>query len=493
MQKRKAVVFLFHFSFLIFNSAFAQSALKSEIAQLQRDTDLAHASWSICVLDVKKDSIIAEYNSNIALVPASTHKILTTSTALALLGWDFKYETRLEYDGKLDSAHGILHGNIYIKGSGDPTLESETFKKKSDTIPLTDQWAKIISAKGIKKIEGAVIADASVFEDERIPSTWIWGDMGNYYGAGASGLNFKDNKFSIYYRSGTKKGDTTIIKKISPEIPNMKVLNYVRTGAYADNAFIYGVPYEDLRYVKGTIPANKTNYEIEGSMPDPSLFCAQSLDSSLKKIGVVIIKSPTTIRLLKSETTNYKPQNTKRLFTQTSHTLDKIVYQTNIQSNNLFAETLLKTIAWNKTKLGNDQTGIDIVTDYLRSKGVDLKGFYMADGCGLSRFNAISTKQLSEILRVITKDTLLFKKFYESLPVAGKSGSLGRLCKGTFAENNLHAKSGYMTRVRSYAGYVTTKKGKLLSFAIIVNNYDCGPAEMKEKLEKVMIAIAETE
>ncbi len=486
-------IFILGSSIIASSQPITGSKLQAQIVNLQKDTDLTHASWSVCVLDVKKDSILAEYNSRLSLVPASTHKILTTSTALALLGWDFKYETRLEYDGKLDSAAGILHGNIYIKGSGDPTLESETFKKKSDTIPLTDQWAKIISTKGIKKIEGAIIADASIFEDETIPSTWIWGDMGNYYGAGASGLNFKDNKFSLYYRSGPKKGDTTWIKKITPEIPNMKVASYVRTGAYLDNAFIYGAPYETLRYVKGTIPANKTNYEVEGSVPDPSLFCAQSLDSSLRKLGAVIDKPATSIRILKANAGNFKTEKRKRLYVQTSHTLDKIVYQTNIQSNNLFAETLLKTIAWNKTKFGEDQTGIDIVTNYWKSKGVDLKGFYMADGCGLSRFNAITTKQLSEILRVITLDSLLFKKFYESLPVAGKSGSLGKLCKGTIAENNLHAKSGYMTRVRSYAGYVTTKKGNLLSFAIIVNNYDCSPGEMKDKLEKLMIAIAETE
>jgi D-alanyl-D-alanine carboxypeptidase/D-alanyl-D-alanine-endopeptidase (penicillin-binding protein 4) len=445
------------------------------------------------VLDIKKDSVIAEYNSGLALVPASTHKILTTAAALALLGWDFKYETRLEYDGKLDSIAGILHGNLYIKGSGDPTLNSETFKKKSDTIPLTDQWAKIIKAKGIKKIEGAVIADASAFDDETIPSTWIWGDMGNYYGAGASGLNFSDNKFSLYYKSGSKKGDTAIITKISPNIPGMKILSNVKTGLYLDNAFIYGAPYDELRYVKGTVPANKKDYEVEGSMPDPSLFCAESLDSSLKKIGVMIDKEPTTLRRQKAEGRRQKAEARKIIYTQTSHTLDKIIYQTNIQSNNLFAETILKTIAWKKTNLGSEQTGIDIVQNYWKQKGIDLKGSYMADGCGLSRFNAINTRQLSEILRTVTLDSAVYKKFYESLPVAGKSGSLGKLCKGTLAENNIHAKSGYMTRIRSYAGYATSKKGKLLCFAIIINNYDCSPAQMKDKLEELMIAIAEIE
>lgn len=511
--KNKKLRFVY-FLFLISNSLFAQSSLKSQILKLQNDTDLAHASWSICVLDTKKDSVIAEYNSNLSLVPASTQKIITTSTALALVGWNFKYETSIEYDGKLDSAKGVLHGNLYIKGSGDPTLDSETFKKKSDTVPLTDQWAKIISAKGIKKIEGGIVADATAFEDETVPYGWIWGDMGNYYGAGASGLNFKDNKFGLFFQSGKKNGDSTVITKISPEIPQMKVLNYVRSKGYSDNAYIYGSPYSLVRYVKGTIPINKTEYKIEGSVPDAPLFCAQSLDSSLRKAGITIEKKATSIRKIlpaseefistdigdsvvqhPADTSgkNQKPKTRKKIYSHTSHTLEKIVYQTNIQSNNLFAETLLKTIAWKKTKFGDDQTGIDIVTNYWKQKGVDMKGFYMGDGCGLSRFNAVSTKQLSEILRTITQDSLLFKKFYDSLPIAGKSGSLGKLCKGTPAENNLRAKSGYMSRVRSYAGYVTSKKGTLLSFAIIVNNYDCSPAQMKDKLEELMIAISECE
>src|ERR1051326_3916637 len=112
--------FFFFYFFSVF--CFAQTSLRNQIQILRSDTDLTHASWSICVLDAKKDSTITEFNSNLSLIPASTLKIITTSTALSLLGWDFKYETSLEYDGTLDTIKGILHGNLYIKGSGDPTL-----------------------------------------------------------------------------------------------------------------------------------------------------------------------------------------------------------------------------------------------------------------------------------------------------------------------------------------------------------------------------------
>jgi D-alanyl-D-alanine carboxypeptidase/D-alanyl-D-alanine-endopeptidase (penicillin-binding protein 4) len=132
-----------------------------------------------------------------------------------------------------------------------------------------------------------------------------------------------------------------------------------------------------------------------------------------------------------------------------------------------------------------------LVTAYWKDRGVDVSGFSMADGCGLSRANIITTKTETQILCKMIKDKN-FDVFYKSLPIAGKSGSLGSLCEGTFAENNLRAKSGYIHMVRSYAGYVKNRKGDLLCFSVIANNYECSATEMKKKLERLLIAIAET-
>src|ERR1043165_2686722 len=113
----------------------------------------------------------------------------------------------------------------------------------------------------------------------------------------------------------------------------------------------------------------------------------------------------------------------------------------------------------------------------------------MNDGSGLARANVITTKTQAEILRMMSRDKN-FSAFYNSLPVAGRSGSLGGLCDGTIAENNLRAKSGYITRARGYTGYVKNKKGELLCFSVLANNYECSPTEMKLKLEKILVAIA---
>ncbi|HEY0030332.1 MAG TPA: D-alanyl-D-alanine carboxypeptidase/D-alanyl-D-alanine-endopeptidase, partial [Bacteroidia bacterium] len=285
MNKARFIFLLFLFQFSIGYSQ--RSALNTAIEALKKDKALQHATWSVCVMNTKKDTAIAEYNSGISVIPASTLKIVTTGAALAILGSDFVFETQLLYDGSLDTVSGILKGNLYIKGGGDPTLGSEYFIDKKDSLTVIEKWAVILKAKGIKKIEGAIIGDASIFDDNMVPSQWIWSDMGNYFGAGASGLTYHDNKYTILYKSGAA-GTATSINKIVPQIPGMQLINTVTAGGNDDNAFIYGSSYSNYRLASGTIPSNKNNYEVEGSIPDPALFCAQELERALKNVDVTI-------------------------------------------------------------------------------------------------------------------------------------------------------------------------------------------------------------
>jgi D-alanyl-D-alanine carboxypeptidase/D-alanyl-D-alanine-endopeptidase (penicillin-binding protein 4) len=474
-----------------FNISLAQSGkLKAEIDALKKDPALKHASWSVCVMNTKKDTTIAEYNSSLSMVPASTLKIVTTGAALSILGSDFMFQTRLEHDGTFDTISGVLSGNLYIRGGGDPTLGSEYFRDKKDSLTVIEKWALILKAKGLKKIEGAVIGDASIFEDNMTPSQWIWGDMGNYFGAGACGLSYHDNKYTVFFKSGAA-GTKTSVNGFSPVIEGLQFVNNVTAGGNDDNAFIYGSQYSYMRTAQGTVPANKNNYEVEGSIPDPALFCAQSLTLALKNIDVTTGKKAGTLKAMK-EANDTVTSKRKILHTHYSPTLDKIVYYTNLKSNNLYAEHLLKYICYSKTGFGSGSQGTEIITNFWKNRGVDVSGFFMNDGCGLARANVITTKTQTQILRLMAKDKN-YNAFYNSLPVAGRSGSLGGLCDGTFAENNLRAKSGYITRARGYCGYVKNRKGEMLCFSVIANNYDCSPSDMKRKLEKILVAISETE
>ena len=462
--------------------------LRTEIETLKSDSDLVHSSWSICVMQTKTGEMLAEYNSKISLVPASTQKIATTAAGLSLLGPNYTYQTILEYDGVFDSLKGIIKGNLYIKGSGDPTLGSEYFMDKNDTVSIVKKWAATLKARGIKSVEGAVIADASAFDEETVPVNWIWGDMGNYYGAGASGLTFMDNLFRLYYKSG-KTGDSTGITKIVPDIPGLKITNYVKAGGSEDDAYIFGAPYNSARYVTGTIPPFKTDFDVKGSMPDPPYFLAYQTKLALLQNGILVTGPATSVRQLKLES-NYKSKPRKKLLSTSSPSLEKIVYWTNQVSNNLFAEHVLKTIALQRRGYGSESGGIDEVIKFWKAKGLDTKGMNLTDGCGLARANTITARQLAELFRIMTKDAA-YNAFYNSLPIAGKTGTMRNMGKGTIAENNVRAKGGSFNRVRSLAGYATNKKGEQICFSIILNNFDCSGSEIKKKLERLIVLIAE--
>ena len=349
---------------------------------------------------------------------------------------------------------------------------------------------ELLKKKGIKKIEGAIIGDASIFDENTIPAQWIWADIGNYFGAGASGLSYSDNKYTLFLKSGAV-GSKTIVTKKKPAIDGLKLINNVTSGGTDDNAFIYGAPYSDYREMQGTIPPNKNNYEVNGSIPDPALFCAQSLEHSLKSIGITITQKATTVRVLKENNTYVDPAK-KNLLINFSPSLNEIVYWTNFKSNNLYAEHLLKYIAYKKNAIGRENEGTDIITAFWKNKGLDVNGFFMNDGCGLSRSNVITTKTETQILRWMANEKN-FSAYYKSFPIAGKTGSLDNFCERTCAKGNLCAKSGYITRARGYAGYVKNKTGEMLCFSLLANNYECTPQEMKKKLEKLLIAIAEME
>src|SRR3954465_13182549 len=370
---------------LFFSVISNAQSLSKEIENLKKDEALKHATWSIYVYNSKTDSVIADFNGNISLIPASTLKIVTTSAALGMLGSDYVFKTQLQYDGVLDTVSGLLKGNIYIVGGGDPTLESFYFKEKKDTLTTIERWALILKAKGIKKITGSIIGDAEIFEDNSIPSQWIWGDGGNYLCAGASGLTYHDNKYVVNFKSGNVASKTTI-NSIQPAIEDLQFINAVVAGGNDDSAFIYGAPYSLYRKAEGTIPPNKKNYEVEGALPDPALACAQALELALKKAGVSISEKSTTAKKLKEDNT-YKIANRKNLYTYYSPVLDKIIYWTNLKSINLYAEHLLKFISYKKTGFGTEAKGIELVQAYWKDRGVDVGGFFMTDGCGLSRAN----------------------------------------------------------------------------------------------------------
>lgn len=468
--------------------AWPQKSIEEILKSYQADKDLQHAQISFCVMEAATGKTLKEYQSDMAMIPASTLKIVTTSAALGILGKNYTYKTNFYLTENPDASTGNYNGDILIKGSGDPSFNSSYFYS-SDSLFL-GAFIKKLKAKGIKKITGSIKADASCF-DNSIPGTWIWSDIGNYFGAGANGLSYRDNKFSLFY-STAEAGSVAKLEKIKPDYfeKNIAVQSSVKAYGSEDDAFVYGDPNGYMRKVSGTIPPNQKNYEVEAQMPEPALYFGSSLILELNKHALLTTKDSKALVNETPDAYMYKPG--LLVHTHVSPTLEKIVFYTNTKSNNHYAESLLKTIGAVKTgKQGTTANGINAIEAYWKERGVDVSGLHMSDGSGLSRANTVTTKLQATILSKISRDSLIYGAFNASLPVAGKSGSMASLCKGSFAENNMRAKTGYINRARGYCGYVKTKSGKELAFSVLFNNYDCSPKEAKLKIEKLLVALTD--
>lgn len=472
-----------------YSQVYTKDALKQHINSIAALEKMKGASFGFYAKFADTGEEIAGYNQDLGLTPASSQKAITTATALLKLGAGYRYKTPLQYTGRIDSTRRILYGNLVIKGSGDPTLGSEKFQETKPARFL-EYVLNVLQKAGIQKIEGHVICDESAFESAMAVATWQWSDVGNYYGAGPGAVNWRDNMFYLYFNSPSTPGDTCVIIKTVPAFPGVRLLSEVKAGKKysGDNAYIFGSEYTALRYVRGTIPPGETMFSIKGSLPDPSLLLAEELVQYLTGSGIKVSGIATTTRLLDYSGDTIASERVL-LGEWASPALSSIITQTNVPSNNLFAEALHKTIGLKTTSFGSNYDGNDAVQSFWSKKGIGPGGFIIADGSGLSRCNAIAAKNLCEMMYQMTKEKS-YETFYSSLPVAGQSGTLKSVGKGTRLEGNLHAKSGSMTKVRAYTGYMTNPSGRTIVFSMIFNNFLMTNKEIKDTMEQLMVNLS---
>lgn len=442
--------------------------------KMLEEPELKGASLGLYVSTLEKDSSLVAYMPEVSLATASTLKAITTATALNILGEDYRFETEIAYSGQIDE-QGTLNGDIYLIGSGDPTLGSDNMPS------LMDFLANRVIEKGIKKVEGSLIGDASIFDNRLAANTWIWEDIGNYYGVGPSGLTIHQNQYSIYFSTGIKEGDPTNIVKIVPELNELEIINEVITGKKrsGDNAYIYGGPFNSKKIVRGTLPPGHTNFMIKGALPEPAKFCTSYFYKTLQKKGVTFSKQP-QVQFLHEQ----KPISLNSIYTQKSNTLSQIVKETNFKSINLYADAMLKLLGSKKGDEGSFKEGINVLKDFWGNEGIDMENVILEDGSGLSRYNAISAHTMTEIIRktVLNDSANAFKK---TLPVAGKSGTLRNISKNEISNGRIKAKSGYIKNVRAYTGTITTFSEKELVFTLLINNHTKSYREMTTHIEDI--------
>ncbi len=485
------IIILFLFSFSVYGQSLSKQKheLNSALKVLRYDKDLRNAGIGFIAIDINTGEILASNNSNLALSPASTQKLITTATALENFGPEYRFETRIEYTGKIDLNTHILNGDIIIKGGGDPTLGSKFFASTA-THSFLDNWAKAIYKKGIKYIDGNIIADARIYGYDIVPATWSWEDMGNYFGAGANGLSVYDNFYTLYFKTSSVVGGKTKIVKIEPKIEGMTFDNHVKSDAvYSDRSYIFGAPYTYSRYISGELPLNKAEYKVKGSIPDPAYYTATLLK---KKLKVYNISSGTATSYRKKPgLTGNDTLHHTLIYSTKSPQLQEIINKTNFRSVNLFAEHMYKHSQLKASNFNLKNIDKSFAESFWAKRGVNTGGMNIYDGSGLSKYNTVTAKQMTAILMYMKTKSKYAEVFYNSIPVVGKTGTVKRICRGTSAENNMHAKSGSIKNVRAYAGYVNTKSGREVAFSLFINNYNGSSSNTRKKMEKVMVAIAD--
>lgn len=477
--------FISFFSLLDPSSISAQKfTMDNAIQRLITDSVLRSGQVGICVMDARTGEILGAHNSAMSLIPASNMKIVTTAAGLKILGGDFTFKTELQHDGYIKDS--VLFGNIIIKGYGDPTLGSSQMDNVLGMQPLLDSFALIIKRLGINNIQGKIIGDGTAFDKTTALPTWLWEDLGNYYGAGPSGLNMNENSYELNFAQNPNIGSPPSVTGFSPHIPDFTMYNEVNSASGGgDNSYIYSAPYAQVGVVRGTIPAGYGLFKVSGSIPDPPYFAAWHLRRTLGEKGVAVGDSAATQIWLEHKSVDMNPRKT--FFTWQSHRLSTIVERANMESVNLYCESILRAIALQEKGIGSNAAGIEVVKKFWQSQGVTTDGMFMQDGSGLSPRNGLTPFQLANMLRIISLDNQWFMPFYQSLPESGLTGTMKGMFKNyPFAIGKIRAKSGTITRTRAFSGYANTLDGRLIAFSIILNNFTCSQNDIRKRLEQFM-------
>ena len=464
-------------------SNFTDAALALQNSEMLRNGTLA-----IAVQSTTDARPVFALNYNKSVPSASTLKLVTTATSLAVLGGDYTYKTYLEYDGKIE--RDTLKGNLYLRGTGDPSLGSDRFKGNLTLEGLLGRWEAAVRKAGIRHVTGAVLADPGYFESNSLADSWIWGDIGNYYGAGVMGLNINENAYRIFFRTGKSVGEPAELVKVEPALPNLTFTNKVTTNeaGTGDQVIVYSNPLSTQVILTGTVPKSNSLFSLRGSLPNGAFQAAWFFQQYLQGHSISVASSPG----IYSAPLSSGPFPRTVLDEVTSPPLRQICEQTNLWSVNLFADALLKSVG-KRLNFQSDYDGaVQSLTKYWTDKGVDMRGFFIKDGSGLSPSGSLTVQNLTGILAAMAKDQASYRDFYDSIAVLGQSGTVRNLGKGSRAAGTVRAKSGSIEGTRAYAGYVTTRRGERLCFALIAHKYSPDASrEVSTRLVKLMTLLGE--
>ena len=470
--------------------------LKPEAAQVQEaiESIISDPAVENAVIGIYAISgngrMLADINAKTMMVPASNMKLISTGTAIHKLGPDYRFETAIGHDGAIED--GVLKGNLYIIGGGDPTLGS----KDSIAVSLDKvfaQWESMVRKAGIKKIEGRIIGDGRSFDGMMEEPTWLWNDIGTYYGAGTSGLMFYENMQSFNVAAGDSVGAPVKISPSYPDAPWMEFRYNCTTGenGTGDQLFMYTSDLAPVAEIRGTFGLDRGKKRLDCSNKFPEYTCAYYFAEYLKKKGIQCTEGAGDYKLDSDWNANGEINILGRIY---SPTLERIIFETNHASNNIYAETLLRGLSREMTGSACYDSAYVALGDVFKELGVALKGADIQDGSGLSRQNYVSAEFFCRFLEGMMSSPH-FDAYAASLPSPGGNGTLSYNMKSYPASvrERILVKSGSMNGVRCYSGYIIPTEGckdDCIIFSILVNNCTAPTWKLRPLLDKIMGTLA---
>lgn len=449
----------------------------AQIDDIFNDPNFTNAVWGASIQSLVTGEYFYKKNENKLFMPASNQKLITSAAGLLLLSPMYRFKTEIYSTGNLDGS--ILNGNLIIRGFGDPTISGRF--NNDDMTKIFRDWADTLLALGIDEIRGNILGDDNAFDDVSLGEGWAWDYESDWFAAPSGALSFNDNCIDILVKPALA-GEQAILT-FAPESKYAIIINKVNTVG-RDSATTIKVFRErgtNIISVYGSIREKDDSVKIFATINNPTQYFVVTLKAILEQKGITVSGFASDL----DEITNVADYaHTKLLFVHHSVFLKDIIKVLNKNSQNFYAEQLLKTIGFEKRGFGSASRGIEAVKVMLNDIGINTDNMEIVDGSGLSRLNLISPSQISVLLNYMYKSDV-FTYYYNSLPVGGVDGTLANRMRKTRAQNNVRAKTGYINGVRSISGYIFTGDKEPVVFTIIANNFTV-PVVLADNLQDLV-------
>jgi D-alanyl-D-alanine carboxypeptidase/D-alanyl-D-alanine-endopeptidase (penicillin-binding protein 4) len=432
------------------------------------------AFWGIEIRDLSTGAVLYKRNARSDFRPASTLKLVSTAAALDVLGKDDRPATTLETSAPV-SADGILEGDLFLVGRGDPGL-SERVPPEAPLSPF-DELAEGLLKAGIRGVAGRLVGHEGLFKGPRRGAGWGWEDLVWWYGAEVSALSFSDNCAHLTVSPGSHPGDPVHVET-SPLTAYYRVESVATTSTPGTKSdlMVRRELGENTIHLSGTQSQGESPVDLNVALEDPSLYATTAFRETLQGHGISVQGIATSQEAL--------PTGTRVLATHQGAPLSEAIRTINKRSQNLHAEMLLRLMGFRAKGEGSVEAGLLVLQEFLNRQGVSSEDWDVEDGSGLSSYDLVTPHGLVDLLVAMARHPQA-DVFKASLPIAGKDGSLRNRMKGSPAEGHVFAKTGSVSHVAALAGYVDRPDGRRLAIAILANNASAKARDLSSAIDLI--------